>query len=120
MAIDQEWSLIWVLVYSAHNTRHQVANNDEVRDTYTKALDGDSSIEKDGRTWVSDFREGEERCGTALKISGATRLEVETEGGTTSGPDNDDCTEQDSKVSHGQRHGQCSGTNNYARVSAAA
>ena len=113
MAINQKRSIIRTFIDSTHNTRHQISNNDEVRNTNTEALDGNSSIEEDCRTWVCDLREGEEGRGSWLQVSGAARLQVEAEGGAAGGPDNDDYTEEHAEVSHCKWHGKGSRTNNY-------
>ncbi len=117
MAVHQKWSNIWVLVDSANHTWHQITNNDEVRDTDTKALDGNSGIEEDGRRWICDLRQREERRGSAWKVAGSARLEVETKRCATGGPDNDNKADEETKLSHSQRHGEGTSTNNYMVVS---
>lgn len=82
-------------VESFHHAGHQVANDDQIRDGHAKALDGYSSLEKYGRVRIGHLGNGAKRGSPSVEVSGASGLEVETEGGGEGGPDDDD---------HSQRH----------------
>lgn len=94
---------------ASHHTRHQVADDDEITDAYTEALDGNGGIENDSGIGVGDLAEGKETGRAAVEISGATSLEIETKAGGEAGPDDDETAEQDAHMIEGRRHGQDAG-----------
>lgn len=61
------------------DTGHEIADDDEIADADTKALDSDGSVEDDGSVGVSDLAQSEETGIAAIQVSGASCLKVETE-----------------------------------------
>jgi hypothetical protein len=56
MTINQEGELISSAVETPHDSWHQVANDDHIRDSDTKTFDGNSSIEDHGGVRIGDLR----------------------------------------------------------------
>jgi len=60
MAINQITHIASGLIEAKYNAWHQIANNNEITDAYSKALDGNGSIEYYGQIGISDLGQGEE------------------------------------------------------------
>ena len=91
---------------TTHHTGHQVADDDEITDADTEALDGNGSIENDSGVGVGDLAESKETGRATVEISGATRLKIEAKAGSEAGPDDDEAAEQDAHVVKGRGHSQ--------------
>lgn len=61
---------------SLNHTGHEVANNNEITDSNTEALDRDGRIEDHSRIRVCDLAEGKETSRAAVQVSCATSLKV--------------------------------------------
>lgn len=59
-----------------HHAWHQIANNDQIADSYTKALDRNRRIENHSRVRVSDLAKRKETGSTAVKVARAASLKV--------------------------------------------
>lgn len=111
MAVDEIREVFGVVGDALHDAGHEVADDDHVGDADAEALDGNGEVEDDGGVGVGELREGEEGGGTAVEVSGASRLEVEAKGRGEGGPEDQDDAEHDAHVR--QHKGHCQGACSY-------
>ena len=78
MSVDEELRL-GIRIEPAHDTRHEVANNDEIADANTKALYRDRRVENDSSIRVGDLTERKETGRSSVQIACASSLKVKTE-----------------------------------------
>lgn len=112
MSIHKVTDLSGVGVEAQDDAWHQIADDDQVADRDSEALDCNGCIEHYCRIRIGDLREGKERRRTTVDVLGATRLEIQTEAGCDTGPHDDKGSEEDAHLRHGSRHGKDSGTDN--------
>jgi hypothetical protein len=99
-------------VETEYHARHQIADDDQVRDTDAEALYSDGAVEDDGQVRIGELRQREEGGLAALEISRASGLQVEAEGGRETGPADEDYSEGDAHFRHDGGHGKRAGTDN--------
>lgn len=64
---------------SLNHTRHEVANDDQITDPDTEALDRNGCVEENSRIRVSDLTEGKETSRATIQVSCAASLKVQAE-----------------------------------------
>lgn len=61
---------------SSHNTRHEIAYNNKIGNSHSKALQRNCCVKDDSRSRVRDLAERKERTSPSVQISRASRLQV--------------------------------------------
>jgi hypothetical protein len=97
---------------SSNNARHEISDNDKVADGHAEALDGDSGVEDDGQIRVCHLRQRRKGDMSAVEVSCASRLEVETEAGCCTRPCDNEDAEEDAHFRERRGHGEQTGTKN--------
>jgi hypothetical protein len=67
-------------IEAKHNAWHQIADDNHVRNAYSKALDSNSSIKHDRSLRVRNLRKGKKGRRSSVKVTSAFRLEIKTKG----------------------------------------
>ena len=98
MSIHQESSPVCIPLQASNDTRHQIPDYDQVADSNSKALNGDSGIEDDRGVRVRNLGEGEKGRLASLQVSRTARLQIQAKSSCETGPDNEQSTEKDSHV----------------------
>ena len=78
MPVNQETNASSLFIEASDHTWHQVADNYQVANSNTKAFNGNGRVKYNSCIWVCDLRESEKGSSTAVQISGALCLKVET------------------------------------------
>lgn len=94
LAINKERDLVSIVGQSSDDTRHQVANDDQIANANPEAFDCDGRVEHNRRIWVGDLRQSKERRGAPVKVSRASGLQVQAEPRGECRPDYHACTQE--------------------------
>lgn len=88
------------------NLGHEIADDDQVGNTHSEALDGDGGVEEDRGVRIRELGDGEEGRAAALEVPGASALEVQAEGCREARPEDHQRSEEDAHVGKHRWHGK--------------
>jgi hypothetical protein len=106
LTVDEEGYVVCTGHKANDNAGHEIADDDEIADSHTEALDGDGGVEENRDVGVGELGEGGERDMAAVDVAGAASLQIEAEAGGHACPSDDEDAEEDTHLGEGRGHGE--------------